>query len=186
MDNEIRLVGLVGMAGSGKDTLADSLAPDGWVKVAFADALKEICINYLGCTHDDLYTQEGKMRFNKLWGRTNRAILQQVGTEAMRDGFDKNVWVKILGLRVKKLLDEGRKVIVTDCRFDNEAQSVIDMGGVVVKIVRDSQGENLSSAEQSHSSEKTLSQNLISCVIDNNGTVEELHDKFMGFIGKTK
>ena len=42
--NDVRLIGLVGKAGSGKDTLADEIAADGWEKVAFADSLKRMCI----------------------------------------------------------------------------------------------------------------------------------------------
>lgn len=176
--NDIRLVGLVGKAGSGKDTLADQMATDGWEKVAFADALKHMCMDYLGLSHDDAYTQEGKMRMNADWGMTNRAILQKVGTEAMRDGFDKDVWVKILMIRVRKMLSEGRKVVITDCRFDNEAQMVEDMGGIVVEVVRDSQSQNLSATEQQHVSEKPVDRKYVAFTIDNNRSVSALRNLF--------
>lgn len=177
MDNEIRLVGLVGKAGSGKDTLADEIAVDGWEKVAFADSLKHLCMDYLGLSHDDVYTQEGKMRENPVWGMTNRAILQKVGTEAMRNGFDKDVWVKILGIRIRKMLAEGRKVIVTDCRFDNECQLVEDMGGIVVEVVRDA-ASNLSGDEQRHASEQPVSRGYVSFTIENNRDRSRLRGLF--------
>ena len=181
--NDVRLIGLVGKAGSGKDTLADEIAADGWEKVAFADSLKRMCIDYLGLSYEDAYTQEGKMRMNPHWGMTNRTILQKVGTDAMRNGFDKDVWVKILQIRIRKMLDEGRKVVITDCRFDNEAQMVEDMGGLVVEVVRDSQGMNLSSVEQQHASEKPVSRKYVAFTIDNNGEVSRLRSLFAVKLG---
>lgn len=174
----INLIGLVGKAGSGKDTLADEIAVDGWEKVAFADSLKHLCMDYLGLSYEDAYTQEGKMRFNDVWGMTNRAILQKVGTEAMRNGFDNDVWVKILKIKVKKMLDEGRKVIVTDCRFDNECQMIEDLGGIVVEIVRDSQSQNLSAIEQKHASEQPVNRKFVAFTVNNNGEKSELRNTF--------
>ena len=181
--NDVRLIGLVGKAGSGKDTLADEIAADGWEKVAFADSLKRMCIDYLGLSHDDAYTQEGKMRMNPHWGMTNRTILQKVGTDAMRNGFDKDVWVKILQIRIRRMLDEGRKVVITDCRFDNEAQMVEDMGGLVVEVVRDSQSRDLSSVEQQHASEEPVSRRYVAFTVDNNGEVSRLRSLFAVELG---
>lgn len=181
--NDVRLIGLVGKAGSGKDTLADEIAADGWEKVAFADSLKRMCIDYLGLSHDDAYTQDGKMRMNPHWGMTNRTILQKVGTDAMRNGFDKDVWVKILQIRIRRMLDEGRKVVITDCRFDNEAQMVEDMGGLVVEVVRDSQSKNLSSVEQQHASEEPVSRRYVAFTVDNNGEVSRLRSLFAVELG---
>ena len=181
--NDVRLIGLVGKAGSGKDTLADEIAADGWEKVAFADSLKRMCIDYLGLSHDDAYTQEGKMRMNPHWGMTNRTILQKVGTDAMRNGFDKDVWVKILQIRIRRMLDEGRKVVITDCRFDNEAQMVEDMGGLVVEVVRNSQSRNLSSVEQQHASEEPVSRRYVAFTVDNNGEVSRLRSLFAVELG---
>lgn len=172
------LIGLVGKAGSGKDTLADEISVDGWVKVAFADSLKHMCMDYLGLSYDDAYTQEGKMRFNKTWGMTNRAILQKVGTEAMRNGFDNDVWVKILKIKVKKMLNEGKKVVVTDCRFDNECQMIEDLGGIVVEVVRDSQSQNLSAVEQKHASEQSVNRKFVAFTVNNNGEKSELRNVF--------
>lgn len=177
-DGSVALLGLVGKAGSGKDTLADELVKRGWVKIAFADALKQICIDYLGCSYDDVYTQEGKMKYNAEWGMTNREILQRVGTEAMRNGFHPDTWVKILKIRVQKLLDEGRRVIVTDCRFGNECQMVKDLGGVVLEITRNNAKSNLTESEQHHISEKPLDRKYISFTVENNGTIEDMVNLF--------
>lgn len=177
--DNVSLLGLVGKAGCGKDTFADELVNgSGWVKVAFADALKQICIDYLGCSYNDVYTQEGKMMRNEEWGMTNREILQRLGTEAMRNGFHPDVWVKILKLRVQKLLDEGNKVIVTDCRFENEVEMVLGLGGIIVEIKRDDAQSNLTASEQKHISEKPLDSKYTTFTIENNGTIADMMDKF--------
>ena len=180
MDNvdQVRLIGLVGLAGCGKDTLASQIEPDGWTRIAFADALKDMCVEYLGLSKDDAYTQEGKMRFNEFWGMTNREILQKVGTEAFRNGFHKDTWVKIAELKVKRLLSEGKKVVVTDCRFDNEAEMIIRLGGVVVQIVRSELKSVLSKEEQSHASERGVDVKYVGFAVANDGTIEEIRDNF--------
>lgn len=177
----ISLVGLTGLAGCGKDTLASLVEVDGWTKVAFADALKDICIKYLGLSYDDAYTQEGKMRFNEFWGMTNREILQRVGTDALRNGFNKDVWVKILELKVKQMLSDGKKVIIADCRFDNEAEMVLRLGGIMLEIKRNVES-NLSSQEQKHASERGIDVKYIMGVLENDDTVQHLKDAFESFL----
>lgn len=174
---DVRLVGLVGRAGSGKDTLADEIASDGWTKTAFAEPLKRMCIEYLGLSHDDAYTQDGKARMNQFWGMTNRAILQKVGTDAMRNGFHKDVWVKIAELRIRELLKSGTRVVVTDCRFDNECKMIEDLGGIVAEVVRDS-SSSLSSDEQRHASEQPVNTGFIAFKVDNNRHVSKLKQTF--------
>lgn len=177
-DGEIRLVGLVGLAGCGKDTLASQIESDGWIRVAFADALKDMCVEFLGLSHDDAYTQEGKMRFNEFWDMTNREILQRVGTEAFRNGFHRDTWVKIAELKIRRLLAEGGKVVVTDCRFDNEAEMVARLGGVVLRVVRNGMKSTLSSSEQSHASEKGVSNEYIDGIVSNDRSISDLKDAF--------
>lgn len=183
--NDIRLIGLTGKAGCGKDTLADLVVGDSESKIAFADALKSFCVEYLGLSHDDAYTQEGKMRYNEFWGMTNREILQRVGTEAMRNGFDKDVWVKIAMIKIEKALNEGKIVVVSDCRFDNEAELIEGLGGIVMKVERNAFGfggnsVQLSEKESGHASEGGISDDLISSVVFNNGGVNDLRHEFNG------
>ena len=179
--SDIRLIGLAGAAGAGKDTLATLMVVDNWKHVAFADPLKDICIRHLGLSRDDVYTQEGKMKFNQFWGMTNREILQRVGTEAMRNGFDKDVWVKIMELKLENMLMYGEKVIVTDCRFDNEAELIWRLGGVMANVVRSKgAGSPLTKAESGHSSESGVSGNLIGFEVANDREIEHLRPEFKG------
>jgi hypothetical protein len=60
----MRLIGLMGKSKSGKDTVGQMLVehnPKG-ATLAFADKLKEVCMDLFGLTHDDCYTEEGKAK----------------------------------------------------------------------------------------------------------------------------
>jgi hypothetical protein len=58
----MRLIGLMGKSKSGKDTVGQMLVEVGGtgVALAFADKLKEICMDLFGLSRDDVYTEEGK------------------------------------------------------------------------------------------------------------------------------
>lgn len=82
------------------------------------------------------YIEEHKM--------TVREFLQKLGTEAMREGIHTNIWINALfadykatGMQVAHTKSQTLpNWIVTDVRFPNEAQSIIDRGGVIVRIDR--------------------------------------------------
>ncbi|MBR4316369.1 MAG: hypothetical protein IKP65_05335 [Alphaproteobacteria bacterium] len=174
---DIKLIGLAGVSGSGKDTLAE-LVKNEYERMAFADSLKNICIEYLGLSYDDAYTQEGKKKFNNFWGMTNREILQKIGTDAMRNGFHNEVWTKMLELKIIKALKENKKIIITDCRFDNEAALVEKLGGIVMKIERKNMESNLNESEKNHVSEKGLEEKYISSIILNDRDISNLKNEF--------
>lgn len=184
---DIKLIGLAGISGSGKDTLAE-LVKDQYKRMAFADSLKNICVEYLGLSHDDAYTQQGKKKFNNFWGMTNRQILQKIGTDAMRNGFHNEVWTKMLELKIIKALNQNKKVIITDCRFDNEAALVEKLGGIVMKIQRKDWENHLNESERNHISQKGLSEKYIYSVIlndqDINGLKREFKNKLTIFENK--
>lgn len=60
----MRLIALAGKSKSGKDTVGEMLVkadPRG-ATIAFADKLKEVCMDLFGFTHEDCYTDAGKDR----------------------------------------------------------------------------------------------------------------------------
>lgn len=173
----MNVIGLTGKAGSGKDTVASFLKQDGWVCIAFADALKHICIDYLGLTENDVYTQQGKEQYNDFWKMTNREILQKFGTDALRNHFSKEIWTKIAEIKIKSLLQQGKRVVITDVRFDNEAEFVRQFGGQVFEVRRTNSNSTLSQSEQQHESEQGVNANLVDRIIDNSGTLDDLRLK---------
>lgn len=195
-----RIIGLNGFAKSGKDTACQflqlELAKTG-VKVerdAFADRLKISAGRAIGCTGPDpeviedmnwlkeegyiaIYNSSGDLHS----GITGREYLQYYGTEAHRNVFGMNFWIEAV-LPNPALPYSGRDpfdiLVITDVRFDNEAEAVRDAGGEVWHIQRKVQIE-----ESSHASEVALDPALIDAIVTNNGTLEEFKDHVIKTLG---
>ena len=171
------IIGITGKMQNGKDTLAEMIKnkTQDYQIIHFADPLKEICKEYLGLTEYDVNTSEGKSKYNEFWEMTNRQILQKVGTDAMRNGFRQDVWCKIMSLRLNK----NTKCLIPDVRFNDEAKLILDKGGIIIKINRDS-ANNF----DDHISEKGIHEDLITVIIQNDGTLDQLEEKVQILIDK--
>jgi hypothetical protein len=82
------------------------------------------------------------------------------GTEFCRKLFKDDIWVR----KAFDNYDPKVHTIITDVRFDNEAEYIKNLGGIIIKVVR---GEE-KIAE--HSSERGVSDQFIDKIIFNNGT----------------
>jgi|GEM_PF-3120523 len=111
-----------GKIGSGKTTLSNLLKKKleekgNTVKeINFADKLKKFCYELTGYYG---YTQEEKNIYLEDYEKTVGQCLQEIGTNAMRDNFHKDVWVLSTFKEMKK--EVGSIFIIGDCRFPNEA-----------------------------------------------------------------
>jgi len=125
------LVGVTGFKRAGKDTLAQVLIDEaGYERVAFADALKAEVADYLGITVSQL--EEEKARW--------REILQFRGC-AVR-AHNQNHWISIIASDlIKQGLGSaavtGKRFVVTDVRFRNEAAWIHAWRGTIIRVVRD-------------------------------------------------
>lgn len=140
------LVGIVGFAGSGKDTVADMLIERGFVKDSFARTLKDAAAALFGWDRsllDGTTTESRKWREipDPYWAKetdnkdfTPRLALQLLGTEAIRETFAQNFWVSTV---IKRYIDNGFKnTVITDCRFPNEINAIRDNGGKIIHVSR--------------------------------------------------
>ena len=146
-------VGFIGFAGSGKDTAAQALTKRNWVRVAFADRLKELAINF---GWDGQKDERG------------RALLQDLGMAARR--YNPNFWIEQLTWPTKSRAHNLPQVF-TDVRFQNEADYVRSIGGIIVRIVRPG------IISGNHESELKQSEIAADIEIVNDGTIEDLHTK---------
>lgn len=110
-----------------------------------------------------------------------REFLQKIGTDALRDGLHSDVWINALyaDYRPTGVNDDNYPQmetimpnwIITDVRFPNEAQAIIDRGGIMVRINR----TDKSRVNADHPSEIALDDwDGFHYTIDNNGTLEDL------------
>lgn len=145
------LIGLAGLAGSGKNFLADQITAkyESVKQIAFADPLKQMVHHMFGVPLEDCYTEAGKNKATWYqwmnWAgtcawpdvdpnhyMTTRELLQYVGTELVRKWWCEDHWVKLAEHRIKSSPEDV--VVVTDVRFQNEADLVTGMGGTILRV----------------------------------------------------
>lgn len=126
------IVAFTGNAGCGKSTAADVLVEMGWTRVKFASPLKDMC-RALGLTEEQIEGAEKERPIDWL-GVTPRWIMQTLGTDWGRKLIHPDLWVNMAKARIEQTIGN---IVVDDCRFENEAQVIRDLGGKVVGIRRD-------------------------------------------------
>ena len=158
----IQLIGLAGAKGSGKDTLgahlADHINTKGQrhaVCMGLADLVKDSCTKIYGIdreicdannhTKNTTYTE---VRWDTMPPEiyeqyhtdsdfmTYRELLQIYGTELVRNKLGNNYWLDAFTERVNTIdSPKPLTVIITDVRFDNEAQYTMNNRGHVIRIL---------------------------------------------------
>ena len=163
------LIGIVGLAGSGKDTIAAELcASRGFVRISLADPIKVACQQWFGWDREVLWGPSPLRETpDPAWaGLTPRRALQQLGTEWGR-AMHPDVWVRLAIRRAR----EYDRVVIPDVRFENEAAAIRAACGVVWRVVR----PGLVAAE--HESESGQSAIRADWTIDNAGPVAGLRTR---------
>jgi len=143
------IIGLVGFAGSGKDTVGHMLYEQGFIKESFAAPLKDAVSKIFGWNRgmlegansvDRKWREEPDEYWSKKMGKpfSPRMALQLMGTEAGRDVFHPNIWLDAFERRVLTKLENqpDSNFVVTDVRFNNEIKKLNEMGGIIVRVKR--------------------------------------------------
>ena len=174
------IIGLSGKLESGKSTLAKEIqkhhSEGGVLITAFARPLKDMCNSYFGFSHNDLYTTEGKIKYNEFWGMTPREFMQRLG-QGLRDAIGKDVWVKLLKNSILEKKDIYKIIIVDDCRYPEELQMIRDLGGITIRIIRPDHVA-VSNGIKNHPSEQDIPDEMFDYEFANIGTPEDLYNNF--------
>jgi hypothetical protein len=130
------IIGLTGYAGSGKSSAARHLVEKhGFTLVKFAGPLKQM-MRCLGLGDREIEGDLKEQPHRVLNYRTPRYAMQTLGTEWGRDLIGKNLWVDAAMASAERVLDQGGRVVLDDCRFPNEASAIKDYGGAIIKVLR--------------------------------------------------
>ena len=140
------ILGVCGLIGSGKDTIADYLVNfHEFKRDSFANSLKDAVAAIFGWDRDML---EGRTKKSREWRETvdpwwsnrldmpnltPRWVLQYWGTEVCRKGFNDDIWIASLE---NKLQNTADNVVISDCRFVNEVSAIKNAGGKVIWVKR--------------------------------------------------
>ena len=140
------IIGIVGNIGEGKDTIADYLVNQhNFKRESFAGTLKDAVAAVFGW---DRTLLEGQTKESREWREqvdqwwadklrmpqlTPRLILQLWGTEVGRRSFHDDIWIASLE---NKLRNVGTDVVISDCRFPNEFETIKNLGGIIIRVKR--------------------------------------------------
>ena len=181
------LVGITGLAGSGKDALGAALCSrTGALRLAFADPLKRAAMDLWGLKYEQCWGTEKEI-VDPRWGLTPRVILQRFGTEVVRSvhaetwtrrllddmaearrgwvwGLESSTWQLRKG-------EAKRHFVVCDVRFVNEAAALRRQGGVIVRV------ERPGLVASDHASETEQAEIAVDTTVMNDGRLEDLGRK---------
>ncbi|MFD4141575.1 hypothetical protein [Streptomyces sp. NPDC058572] len=180
-----RHVALMGRAGSGKDTVGARLVSRFvFARVAFADPLRDMALSVdpivateptgygpLPIRLSDVVRREG---WDTAKGRPEvRRTLQRLG-QSVRDQ-DERYWLRAALAKVDVADRWNLPVVVTDCRYENEAEALTARGFLLVRLERPGEHGPAGEDQRQHTSEAGLDDYPADAVLTNGGTLAELH-----------
>lgn len=175
MNHLPKLIGLMGAAGAGKDTVASLLHYNhGYHGIALAAPIKKMLralLEDIGA--DTSYLVERHLKEIPIPGiyASYRHMAQTLGTEWGR-ALHPNFWVAIAEQHMDFInagSEETAKIVISDVRYENEAAWVRSQGGVIWRVDR-----NQAQAVRAHTSEKGAMLVKPDRVLSNHGSMAEL------------
>ena len=141
---KVKIIGMVGPKGVGKTTFANQLANHTGCQAAvlsFADPLRVMAMA-MGIESKQLVLPELKHEVIPELGVTPRHVLQSLGTEWGRKCIHPDVWVWAMQRQIERHVAEYHGsgdvlIFIDDCRFANEAQWILNHGGMLIEVERD-------------------------------------------------
>ena len=199
------IIGICGLIGSGKGSVGDILVEQGYTKVSFADKLKDGVATIFGYNRamlegDTDESRSWREQTDEFWSKetgrtiTPRIILQEFGTDCMRNGYYDGVWVSLLK---QQILDNPGDYVIPDVRFRNEQDMIRELSGQIWRVQRgdvpewygcamldNTTGGNLMESYDVHVSEyKWIDMNnKFNTTIYNNSTIENLKERVVDLI----
>lgn len=129
------LLGLTGRARAGKNTVANVLTNHFYYTDYALAAQLKIFAGNLGLTsHSVFFDDELKDKAILRNGATPRELLQQLGSLA-RTFFNPDIWIFHFEKKLGNLIGQI-PIVITDIRYNNEAEWIKDNNGKIIEISR--------------------------------------------------
>jgi len=206
----MKLIGVTGLARSGKDHAAAYLARHmDLYKYAFAEPLKTMLKSVFG----DHFHEGDRSGICPETCKSYRVMMQTLGTEWGRELMNPQVWVNLVEKK-RKWVEAGcpfeadssrfsnlkvngedliKGMVLSDVRFDSEAEYLQIHGGVILEIVRPLEHstvtEKLKAAVANvgivnHESERGISRHFVTHTIVNDGSLYDFDMKLMDLVSE--
>lgn len=197
------ILSVFGKNKAGKSTLADMLVTEyDFVKISFADALREITQLFFGINTDWKINEEWSATYEYLDGldrlfsvikdknnvkqlmidkikyattkdQAYRITLELLGTEVFRKIVLNDIWCAMAVFSVVRLAGFGEHIVFDDMRFPNEYGVLSKLNTIFIRITAP-----FEEPVGTHESQKYVSDFKADYIINNNGTKKELLEKF--------
>ena len=180
-----QIIAFTGPAGCGKDLVTEIMTSqmirrDPSVSIrslSFAAPIKLAVACILNCDVDDFNDRkfkEGSLLGSHGLATSPRQMMQLLGDEYGRQLIDDQIWIKTAQNNYDDACDKGADfVFITDLRYTNEHEWVLENGGVVIYIDRQDVAP-----VATHASESGLSNAPCFC-IDNNSCIDDLRNEVL-------
>ena len=157
-----RIVGIMGKKYNGKDTIADYLcARYGYIKLSYAQPLKDICKILFNFTDEQLYGKQ-KETIDERWGTSPRKLFQFIGTDLLRNQLatiipeiGNNIWIRCVEEKINSLIKENPDtlIVISDVRFQNEIDIIKDKykDSMIIKVTRNFDDNSTTTTHESES-----------------------------------
>lgn len=134
------IIGITGLAGSGKDTVGRVLVHDfGYTRLSCATKVKDVAATLFGW---DRIKLEGLEEEDRKWREefidpihkiTPRQGLIKIG-QGLKDVIDPCIWSNIVH---QNIIEQSLKdVVITDVRFPSEIDLVRKLNGIIIRVTR--------------------------------------------------
>ena len=207
------IIGICGFIGSGKDTVADYLVNvHEFRRDSFAASLKDAVAAIFKWDRTLLdgrtkQSREWREQVDPWWSArlniphlTPRWILQNWGTNVIRNCFHDDIWIASIENKIRNTSDN---TVISDCRFSNEISAIRALNGLVVRVTRGPEpswythalnynagdrnmgwatGRRYLDQENVHASEYSWVGTKFDAVLDNNGTLDQLYKQINGLL----
>ena len=184
----------------------------GFKRVSFAASLKDAVSSVFGWDRELLEgstktSREWREQKDEWWSNrlgmeiTPRWVLQYWGTDVLRNNFHNDIWVASVENKLRQSKDN---IVITDCRFANEVNAIKSVGGTTMRISRGPKPDwyeyavSYNKGEWGNMTWAISKENLIRLgvhaseyssvglqydhYIENDGTIDDLHQKIKSIV----
>jgi hypothetical protein len=149
----------------------------GGYRYSFADPLRAMLLAGLGIDlNDPFWIKHKEDPVPGFGNKSPRQMLQWLGTEWGRNLIDENIWVT---LGKQKFILRGPGMVIADVRFENEANWIRYMGGIMIHVKR----PDVAPVAR-HASEGGIMIDPRDALLTNDGTLADLQDRLFAILGE--